>query len=460
MTLSVVILAAGKGTRMRSAVPKVLHLLAGQALLDHVLTTAASLSSNLIVVYGYEGDKICAHLEKAHPSYPKPKLIEQKNPAGTGHAVLQALPLLKASQRVLILYGDVPLINASTLQHFITQIPANAMGVITAKVPNPTGFGRILRDAQGQFLGVVEEKDATAAQRAINEINSGILVAPASLLKDYLPQVTNDNQQKEYYLPDIIPKVLAAGIPVMGLCLESPDEILGINDRIQLAQAERYYQQQLAHELQRAGVTICDPARLDIRGTLHCEPDVTLDVNVIIEGHVSIGSGCHIGAHSILRNTSLGNNVVVHPFSLIEGATIDDQCTIGPYARIRPETTLAKNVKIGNFVEIKKATLGEASKVNHLSYVGDAHIGRAVNIGAGTITCNYDGMNKHVTTIDDHVFIGSNTALVAPVTIGEGATIGAGSVITRDAPAQQLTLSRATQKTIGRWEREKKIEDN
>jgi len=450
MTLSVVILAAGKGTRMRSALPKVLHPLAGYPILDHVMATAARLSSDVLVVYGYEGDKICRHLEKTSC-----RLVEQKNPAGTGHAVLQALPMIDSHQRVLVLYGDVPLISTATLQHFIAKVPIDAIGLITAKVANPKGLGRIIRNDSGEMLGVVEDKDANLQQQQINEINSGILLAPAHLLAEYLPQVTANNQQQEYYLPDIIPKALAAGFPVIAECIEATEEIMGINDRVQLAEAERYYQQQAAKKLQLSGVTVIDPARLTIRGVLRCEADVTFDVNVIIEGNVTIGTGCHIGAHSILRNTTIGNQVTVHPFSLIDGATIEDNCSIGPYARIRPETTLAKDVKIGNFVEIKKSTIGEGSKIPHLSYIGDAIIGRSVNIGAGTITCNYDGKNKHVTTIDDNVFVGSNSALVAPVTIGEGATIGAGSVITQNAPAKQLTLTRAAQKTIARWQREK-----
>jgi len=448
MALSVVILAAGKGSRMHSALPKVLHPLAGHALLDHVLATANTLSQHILVVYGYEGAQICQHLQDT--SY---QLVEQKQQLGTGHAVMQALPHLSSDHQVLVLYGDVPLITPSTLQQFIAQVPTGAIGLLTAIVEHPHGLGRIIRDEQQNLIKVIESKDATPQQLQIKEINSGILLAPAALLSHYLPKVTANNQQHEYYLPDIIPAALANGIQVIGHCIEKPAEVMGINDRIQLTQAERYYQQQAVQHLQQHGVTVLDPKRLDIRGTVQHENDITIDANVILEGQVILGKNCHIGANSILRNVTLGENVIIHPFSFIDGAIIGAHAQIGPYARIRPDTRISEHAKVGNFVEVKKSTLGQHSKVNHLSYIGDANIGSHVNIGAGTITCNYDGRQKHTTTIENNVFIGSNTALIAPVTIGEHAVIGAGSVISKDAPAAQLTLARAQQKSIGRWPR-------
>ncbi len=455
MALSIVILAAGQGKRMHSQTPKVLHRLAGKTLLEHVVQTAIQLqpAQSPTVIYGHQGEVVRHALANLNVTW-----IEQTQQLGTGHAVLQALPSIADEDQVLILSGDVPLVLPATLKKFITEISANMLGIITANFPDPAGIGRILRDAKQKISGIVEEKDATDAQRNIKEINSGIYLAPAKWLKKWLPKLKNHNAQKEYYLTDIIQLAAQENISIHGMQLAQHEEVLGINDCYQLAMAERFYQRRYAENLMQRGVTLHDPQRFDVRGELTVGHDVVIDVNVIIEGHVSIGNHCVIGPNSLLRNTILGDRVEIKANSVIDGAEIASDCVIGPFARIRPGAVLATHAHIGNFVEIKNSEIGAGTKINHLSYIGDSYVGKQVNIGAGTITCNYDGVNKHKTIIGDNAFIGSDSQLVAPVTIGEGATIGAGSTITRDAPPQQLTVCRAEQRSVKNWQRPKKKE--
>ncbi len=453
MAFSTIILAAGQGKRMHSKLPKVLHPLAGKALLEHVVETATELTDNAtpIVVFGHEGEKVQQALTHLGVQW-----VPQIPQLGTGHAVLQALPHIPDMNQVVILYGDVPLITTATLKKLIAATPRDAIGMITTHFPDPTGVGRILRDASGKITGIVEEKDANAEQRDIREINSGIYVIPARYLKQWLPTLGNQNAQQEYYLTDIIALAAQNDIAIHSIQPACFEEVLGINDRMQQANAERIYQRRSAEQLMQQGVTVLDPNRLDIRGNVTTGHDVTLDVNVILEGTVRIGNNCYIGPNTLLRNTLLGDNVTIQANSVIDGADIGNDCRIGPFARLRPGTVLANEAHIGNFVEVKNSVVGTATKINHLSYIGDSDIGKHVNIGAGTITCNYDGVNKHKTIIGDDVFVGSNTQLVAPITIGEGATIGAGSTITENAPPRQLTLGRAKQVSIEHWERPKK----
>ncbi len=455
MSVSVVILAAGQGKRMQSDLPKILHKLADKPLLEHVVQTASSLKNmeTPIVIFGHEGSQVqhvLAHLNV--------QWIPQTELLGTGHAVLQALPFIEQNNRVLILCGDVPLINAATLQNLIETTPTNAIGILTAEIANPHGFGRIIRDAQNKIIRIIEEKDADENQRLIKEINSGIYLIPAKLLQQWLPRLENNNSQKEYYLTDIIALAAQENISIHSLQPTTNEEILGINDRIQLSHLERVYQKQQAEKLMRNGVTLYDPARIDVRGELIVGKDTTVDINVIFCGHVKIGHHCVIGPNVSLRNVIIGNHVEIKANSVLDGAEIADNCVIGPFARIRPGTELGPHSHIGNFVEIKNSIVGRNTKINHLSYIGDSDVGKQVNIGAGTITCNYDGVNKHRTTIGDHAFIGSDSQLVAPVSIGEGATIGAGSTITRNAPADQLTICRTQQRSIANWQRPKKKE--
>ncbi len=437
MTLNIIILAAGQGKRMLSDQPKMLHTLAGKSLLQHVVTAAEALHPTAIyVVYGHGGVEIrkeCQHLPV--------QWVEQQQQLGTGHAVAQALPLIDNESPVLILLGDVPLITPDLLQKLLAETPPDGVGWVTVNMPDPSGLGRILRDAKGKIIGVVEDKDATTEQSKIQEINTGIITAPVNCLKRWLPQLKNHNSQGEYYLPDILPIAVAEGITITSVQAASTYEVQGVNDRVQLALLERYQQRRLANKLMLAGVTLRDPERLDIRGDLQVANDVTIDVNVIIEGTVSIGKNTIIGPNTFLRDVKIGENVVVKANSVLEETEIANDCIIGPFARLRPGTKLDAGVHIGNFVEVKKSTIGATTKINHLSYVGDATVGRGVNIGAGTITCNYDGVNKHQTIIEDRVFIGSDTQLVAPVTIGHDAVIGAGSTITRNAPAETLTVT-------------------
>lgn len=447
MALSIVILAAGKGKRMHSRRPKVLQPLAGRPLLAHVLDTARALAPDTIhVVVGHGAEMVLGECAADDIQW-----VMQHEQLGTGHAVLQALPAIADGHTVLILYGDVPLVSLESLRALIAA-GHSSPALLAVLLPDPAGYGRVLRDADGRVLGIVEEKDASPAQRAITEINTGMLAAPAELLRRYLPQVGNANAQGEYYLPDIIGLAVAEGLTVQGLPGRL-EEALGVNDRRQLAELERLLQRRQAQTLLEQGVTLLDPSRIDIRGQLTCGKDVVIDVNVVCEGRVSLGDGVHIGANCYLRDCELDSEVTVLPFSHLEGARVGAGARIGPYARLRPGAELASDVHIGNFVEIKQAQVGQGSKINHLSYVGDATIGRGVNIGAGTITCNYDGANKHRTRIEDGAFIGSGTMLVAPISVGENATIGAGSAIREDAPAGKLTLTGTRQKIIEGWQR-------
>jgi len=445
--LDIIILAAGKGTRMNSSLPKVLHPLAGRPILAHVLATAQSLEPrNLFVVIGHDAERIKEEFPEA--SW---KWVIQREQLGTGHAVQQTLPHLPKDGRTIIIYGDVPLLKAETLERLIEEIPPTAVGVLTAMMENPKGLGRIIRNEQGKFLRVVEEKDAKASEKLIKEINSGIYIFPNEVLHAFLPKINNINAQQEYYLPPVLNFAEAANIAIETITTPSEEEVYGINDRWQLMQAERLFQQRIAKELAEIGVTIIDADRVDMRGTLIVEQDITFDINLVFMGEVSIGEGSYIGPNTLLKDVKIGKNVQIKNNCVIEDATIGDNCVIGPFAHIRPGTVLEESVKIGNFVELKNSHLGVDTKVNHLSYVGDAEVGKDVNIGAGTITCNYDGKTKNKTKIGDHAFIGSNTALVAPIKVGANAIIGAGSVITKDAPAEHLTLTRGEQKTVKRW---------
>ncbi|WP_296702886.1 bifunctional UDP-N-acetylglucosamine diphosphorylase/glucosamine-1-phosphate N-acetyltransferase GlmU [Thiocapsa sp. UBA6158] len=452
MRLGVVILAAGLGKRMRSALPKVLHPLAGKPLLAHVLDTAAAIGAERIVtVYGHGGAQVRAALADTGCRW-----VEQAEQLGTGHAVIQAMPQVADMDRVLILYGDVPLITAETLRRLLHVAAETDLGILTADVPDPAGYGRILRDSRARVVGIVEEKDATPEQRAVTEINTGILLADRSRLDGWLARIDNDNVQGEYYLTDVTALAAAEGVAVASTRPGRLAEVAGVNDRVQLAALERDYQRHAAEDLMRSGVTLADPSRFDLRGVLHAEPDVGIDINCVFEGEVRLATGVRIGPNCLLKDCSIGPDTHILANSVIEGAAVGAHARIGPFARLRPDTRLADHTHVGNFVEIKKTSLGVGSKANHLTYLGDAEIGAGVNVGAGTITCNYDGANKSVTRIEDGAFIGSNTALVAPVRVGGGATIGAGSVIARDTPPNQLTLTRAPQRTIPGWARPRK----
>lgn len=455
MAFSIVILAAGQGKRMHSQLPKVLHRLAGKPLLEHVVHTAEKLKPNEqpIVIYGHQGETLRHYLAYLNVTW-----IEQTQQLGTGHALQQALPVIPSNHRVLVLYGDGPLISYDTLKKFMDTTPANALGIITANFADPTGLGRIIRDTKNNITSIIEQKDLTDAQHTIPEINSGIYLFPANFLANALSQLKNDNAQKEYYLTDVIKMAVNEKISIHSIQPAVTDEVLGINDRVQLAHLERVYQRQAAEKLMRQGVTLLDPARFDLRGDATVGQDVIIDINVILEGNVTIGNNCVIGPNTILRNVIIGDGTEIKANSIIDGAEIANGCLIGPFARIRPGTVLAAKSHVGNFVEIKNSFIGEGSKANHLTYIGDSEVGKNTNIGAGTITCNYDGVNKHKTIIGDNVFVGSNTALVAPITIGEGATIGAGSTITRHAPPHSLSVCRAPQKNIENWHRPTKKE--
>lgn len=451
MNLSVVILAAGNGKRMKSSLPKVLHPLGGIPLVHRVINTALTLQATQVyVVYGSAKQEVYDYLQLLPVS-----CVEQKQPRGTADAVLQAIPDIPDDHQVLILYGDVPLIKKATLLSLLKKAPRDGIGLLTTNLTNPKGLGRIIRDGENQVVAIVEDKDATLKQKCIQEVNTGILTAPASLLKKWLPQLKNSNAQGEFYLTDIIALARSEHKNIEALDVESR-EVCGINDRKELAMLERYYQAGVAEQLLLEGVTILDPSRFDCRGTLNIAEDVTIDINVVLEGEVHIAKGSYIGPNCYLKNVRIGKNVQIKPNCVIEDATIGEQCIIGPFARIRPDTHLEKEVHIGNFVELKKTKVAAKSKVNHLTYLGDAVIGKEVNIGAGTITCNYDGTGKFTTTVKDKVFVGSGTQLVAPVILEEGAYIGAGSTITQNAPPNQLTLSRAKQVTIKGWKKKVK----
>ncbi|MGE3319351.1 MAG: bifunctional UDP-N-acetylglucosamine diphosphorylase/glucosamine-1-phosphate N-acetyltransferase GlmU [Candidatus Berkiella sp.] len=448
MPLSIVILAAGQGTRMKSSIPKVLHSLGGQPLLGHVLSQAEALKpSQIIVVCGYGADVLKHYFPSSAITW-----ALQPERLGTGDAVAKALPLISDNNNVLILYGDVPLIQQSTLQKLMDNTH-DSLGILTANMGNPTGLGRIIRDNEGKVLRIVEEKDATESQKAIKEINTGIVFSKAAALKKWVGKLTNDNAQKEYYLTDIVQFAVADNVNVATEFPAEIPEIIGINDKFQLAQLERHYQWQQSNLLLQKGATLVDPGRFDLRGGIEFGSDLFIDVNVIFEGYNRLGSGCYIGPNCVLINCDLGDNVTVLANSHLEGATIGNGSRVGPFARLRPGAILADNAHVGNYVEIKNSFIGEGSKINHLSYIGDTTMGSNVNVGAGTITCNYDGANKHETIIEDDVQIGSDTQLIAPVRVGKGATLGAGSTVTQDVPSYQLTLTHRLEPRSMDWQR-------
>lgn len=450
-TLNIAILAAGQGKRMVSRLPKVLQPLAGRPLITHVIDTARALKPDkLCVVYGYGGEQVPQAVGASDIIF-----VKQEPRLGTGHALQQALSQLGNSGVTLVLYGDVPLVRRDTLLPMIDR-RTQRVSVLTTELDQPAGYGRILRNKKGLITGIVEEKDAGAAQRAIREVNTGIMTLPTVRLAAWLAKLKNHNAQREYYLTDLVAIALADGVAVNAVRTPDVWETLGANSRSQLARLERIYQQQCANRLLDQGVTLADPLRIDVRGNLKCGVDVLIDVNCVFEGDVTLGDRVKIGANCVLRSVEIGSGTRIEPFSHIDGATIDGGCRIGPYARIRPGTRLSRDVHIGNFVEVKASEIGTGSKANHLAYVGDATVGRDVNIGAGTITCNYDGASKHRTVIEDDVHIGSDVQLVAPVTIGKGATIGAGATITKNAPPGELTLTRKEQVTRPGWKRPRK----
>jgi len=447
--LSIIILAAGQGTRMQSELPKVLHRLAGKTLLEHVYTAASGLEHRKIhIVYGYGGRQVPDTLSSLQADW-----VEQPQQLGTGHAVTLALPSVPDGDNVLLLFGDVPLVTLDSLQRLVSAAGTAGFGLMTAEVDDPAGYGRIIRDDKGRVTRIVEEKDATDPQRAVRELNTGIMLVRAALLKDWLADLRNRNAQGEYYLTDVIEKAALEKVDIRTIKPVSTAEIQGVNNRVQLAALERYYQQKLAHNLMRDGVTLMDPSRFDVRGELSTGRDILIDVNVVIEGRVRIGDNVSIGANCYISNSDIADGVAVLQNCVIENAVIGCNCRIGPFARIRPQTRLADEVHVGNFVELKKAEVGAGSKINHLSYVGDCEIGTNANIGAGTITCNFDGANKHLTRIGNNVFIGSDSQLVAPVVIGDGATIGAGTTVIRDVESGILTFTKAEQKVVRDWQR-------
>ncbi|MGE0357158.1 MAG: bifunctional UDP-N-acetylglucosamine diphosphorylase/glucosamine-1-phosphate N-acetyltransferase GlmU [Burkholderiales bacterium] len=450
--LQIVVLAAGEGKRMRSRVPKALHPLGGRPMLQHVLDAARRLApARLAVVIGHGGEAVASRL-----AGPDVAWAVQERQLGTGHAVRQALPKLDALGVVLVLYGDVPRIATGTLRSLADAAAENQLAILTQEVDDPRGYGRVVRDASGRVARIVEERDATDEVKALREVNTGILAAPFAKLEAWLSGLGNDNAQGEYYLTDVVAAAVAEGFPVAVRRPQNPAECLGVNSRGELARLERLLQMDRAQALLDAGVTLADPARIDVRGELTCGKDVAIDVNCIFEGKVVLGEGVRIGANCILRDVTVGAGTEIRPFSLLEEASVGENARIGPYARIRPGTSLAEEVHVGNFCEVKASDIGPRSKVNHLSYIGDASVGRDVNVGAGTITCNFDGAAKHRTVIEDDVHIGSDVQLVAPVRVGKGATIAAGATITRDAPAGELSLTEKKQVVKPGWKRPKK----
>jgi bifunctional UDP-N-acetylglucosamine pyrophosphorylase / glucosamine-1-phosphate N-acetyltransferase len=463
--MNIVILAAGQGKRMKSALPKVLQTLAGKPLLQHVLNTALSLEGKQVktgpvVVVGHGAVDVKTFLANASEEdarFSKVTAVLQAEQKGTGHALLQALPKLDVQEPTLVLYGDVPLTSKKTLSKLAKLADGvrgqdSAVALLTQNLDDPMGYGRIVRDADGSVKEIVEEKDATSAQKAIQEINTGIMVLPTNTLKKWLKALRASNAQGEYYLTDVIAMAVKDGVPIRTTQADNEFETIGVNSRDQLAALERVHQLNIANQLMDAGVSLADPARIDVRGTLECGRDVFIDVGCVFEGCITLASGTKIGPYCIIRNSVIGKEVAIHAFSHIDGAKVGNQSVIGPYARLRPGADLSNDVHIGNFVEVKNSKIAANSKANHLSYVGDSIVGSRVNIGAGTITCNYDGVNKHQTIIEDDVFIGSDTQLVAPVRVGRGATLGAGTTLTKNAPPNQLTISRAKQVSL-QWQR-------
>ena len=458
MRADIVILAAGQGSRMKSKLPKVLHKIAGKPMLEHVITSAQHTQvkageGKIHVVIGHGAEQVKTALGHYDLSW-----VEQNEQLGTGHAVKQALPGCQGADVVLVLYGDVPMIHPSSLQSLLAASNGERLGLLTINLANPSGYGRIIRDGFGAIQAIVEDKDATPEQLAINEVNTGIMAIPGSKISPWINRLKNDNAQKEFYLTDIVSMAVAEDTPVIHVQPQIAIEVEGVNSRVQLMELERARQQQLANNLMVKGVTIIDPSRLDIRGEVKTGQDITLDINVVLEGNVELADNVVIEPGCVIRNSKIGEGAVIKAHSILEGTVVAANCEVGPFARLRPGTELKKNARVGNFVEIKKTIIGKDSKVNHLSYVGDAEVGDAVNIGAGTITCNYDGVNKFKTMISDGAFIGSNSALVAPVNIGCNATTGAGSTITQDIPDEQLGVGRGRQRNIEGWQRPAKKE--
>jgi bifunctional UDP-N-acetylglucosamine pyrophosphorylase / glucosamine-1-phosphate N-acetyltransferase len=451
MPLEIIVLAAGQGKRMHSALPKVLHRLAEKPLLGHVLAAAQALAPRrIIVVHGHGGDEVRAAFAGSSVEW-----VEQTEQLGTGHAVMQALPRIGADAQVMVLYGDVPLVRAEKLRR-LADAARGGLAILTAEAPDPAGYGRIVRIAGGGVARIVEHRDASEAELAIREVNAGFLAAPAAKLQAWLAQVGNRNTQREYYLTDVVGLAVAQGLPVNPVKAADWHEVMGVNSRHDLAILERAYQNAAARRLLEAGVALADLWRIDVRGRLECGRDVAIDVNCVFEGEVRLGDGVRIGPNCVLRDVSVAAGSEIHAFSLLENAEVGARCRIGPYARLRPGASLAEEVHIGNFVEVKASRFGAGSKANHLAYIGDAEVGSRVNIGAGTITCNYDGANKHRTVIEDDCFIGSDATLVAPVRLARGSYIGAGSTISKDTPAGELTVARARQTTVPRWKAPKK----
>lgn len=446
--MNIVILAAGMGKRMHSSLPKVLHLLAGKSMLEHVIATARALMpEKLVIVYGYGGEQVLRQI-----TGPDLIFVKQEPQLGTGHAVMQAVPELDESVPTLILYGDVPLIGIESLRRLVSVAGNERLGILTVEMPDPTGYGRIIR-VDGRIRRIVEQKDGREEELAVKEINTGMMVVPTALLKRWLSSLTNDNVQGEYYLTDIVSRAVSKNIDIVSSQPDDISETMGVNSKKQLAKLERVYQKNIASRLLDDGVSLADPDRIDVRGSLQCGRDVFIDVNCVFEGEVTLADGVTVGPNCVVRNCLIGENAEIRPFCHLDGAKIGPGSLIGPYARLRPGAELGEEVHIGNFVEVKNSHIAAQSKANHLAYVGDSTVGSRVNIGAGAITCNYDGANKHRTVIGDDAFIGTNCELVAPVRVGSGATIGAGTTLTKDAPAGSLTVSRIRQTTINDWKR-------
>jgi bifunctional UDP-N-acetylglucosamine pyrophosphorylase / glucosamine-1-phosphate N-acetyltransferase len=455
MPLSIVILAAGQGTRMKSDRPKVLHLLAGKPMVQHVIDASLSLNpEQLVMVVGHKAEQIESQLAGQSLSY-----VYQTEQLGTGHAVAQCISVVTPGNDLLVLFADVPLIRPETLQSFVSDAQSSAVNVLSFKAQNPFGYGRIVRNDLGSVVAIVEEKDATESERKICESNSGIIYIAGSRVSELIDRLDNNNAQREYYLTDVVKYAVVAGCSVSASICDNADEVKGVNNQKQLSEVESAYREIQAEDLMSAGVKLYDPARIDVRGILNVGRDVEIDINCIFEGNVTLGDGVVIGANCVIRNSVIGDHCEIKPMTSVDESILGSKVSIGPFARIRPGTVCADDVKIGNFVETKKSTIGKGSKISHLSYIGDTKMGCDVNIGAGTITCNYDGANKFITEIGDDVFVGSDTQLVAPVKIGKGATIGAGSTITKNTPDEKLSLSRSRQTTIDNWVRPIKIKE-